>query len=111
MKVSEKEGLELIKHFEGLCFYAYQCLTNVWTIGYGHTASERPGDVISAEEADTFLYQDVVDAERTVNNVVRISINQYQFDALVSFVFNLGAGNFRSSMLLKKLNISNYACG
>ncbi len=51
MKLSEK-GFELIKHFEGLRLHAYQCSANVWTTGYGHTADVRPGDVISAEEAD-----------------------------------------------------------
>ncbi|WP_434525611.1 lysozyme [Photorhabdus asymbiotica] len=108
MKLSEK-GFELIKHFEGLRLHAYQCSANVWTIGYGHTAGVRLGDVINAEEADIFLHRDVADAERTVNNAVSVSINQHQFDALVSFVFNLGAGNFRSSVLLKKLNAGDYA--
>ncbi|WP_036768629.1 lysozyme [Photorhabdus australis] len=108
MKLSEK-GLELIKQFEGLRLHAYQCSANVWTIGYGHTAGVRSGDVISAEKADAFLRQDVADAECTINNAVRVSINQHQFDALVSFVFNLGAGNFRSSTLLKKLNAGDYA--
>ncbi len=65
--------------------------------------------MLSALKRRIFLHQDVADAERTVNNAVSVSINQYQFDALVSFVFNLGAGNFRPSTLLKKLNAGDYA--
>jgi lysozyme len=107
MNISET-GLNLIKHFEGLRLRAYHCSANVWTIGYGHTGGVRPGDVITAEEADAFLRQDVAEAESSVSRDVRIPLTQHQFDALVSFVFNLGAGNFSTSTLLRKLNAGDY---
>lgn len=97
-------GLNLIKEFEGLRLQAYQCSANVWTIGYGHTADVGENDVITEEEALHFLHQDLAESERAVNQYVHVPLTQNQFDALVSFVFNLGAGNFRNSTLLKKLN-------
>lgn len=97
-------GLNLIKEFEGLKLRAYQCSANIWTIGYGHTADVSANDVITEEKALSFLRQDVADSERAVNQYVHVPLTQNQFDALVSFVFNMGAGNFRTSTLLKKLN-------
>ncbi|BEM76148.1 lysozyme [Serratia marcescens] len=97
-------GLNLIKHFEGLRLRAYQCSAHVWTIGYGHTADVGENDVITEEEALYFLHQDLAESERAVNQYVHVPLTQNQFDALVSFVFNLGAGNFLTSTLLKKLN-------
>ncbi|MCP1104855.1 lysozyme [Serratia nevei] len=97
-------GLNLIKHFEGLKLRAYQCSAHVWTIGYGHTVDVSANDVITEEEALYFLHQDVAESERAVNQYVHVPLTQNQFDALVSFVFNLGVGNFRTSTLLKKLN-------
>lgn len=103
MELSE-EGIALIKQFEGLRHEAYQCPAGIWTIGYGHTADVRPGDIITAEQADAFLLQDVAESEIAVNRQVTTVLTQNQFDALVSFVFNLGSNNFRASTLLKKLN-------
>lgn len=108
MKTGEK-GLELIKHFEGLRLRAYQCSAHVWTIGYGHTAGVLPGDEISTEQADDFLKQDIAESERSVGRYVTVPLRQCQFDALVSFTFNLGSGNLRTSTLLKKLNNGDYA--
>lgn len=107
MKTGEK-GLALIKHFEGLRLQAYRCSADVWTIGYGHTAGVRPGDVITPEQADAFLREDVADAERVVGRFVRVPLTQCQFDALVSFTFNLGSGNLRTSTLLRLLNAGDY---
>lgn len=97
-------GLTLIKQFEGLRLQAYKCPADRWTIGYGHTADVGANDVITEEEALSFLRQDVAGSERAVNQYVHVPLTQNQFDALVSFVFNLGVGNFRTSTLLKKLN-------
>lgn len=102
-------GLEIIRHFEGLRLSAYPCSAHVWTIGYGHTAGVSPGDSISAEAAERLLRQDITEAEKTVSRYVSVPLSQNQFDALVSFVFNLGAGNFRTSTLLKKLNAGDTA--
>ena len=108
MKISE-HGLDLIKHFEGLRLQAYQCSAGVWTIGYGHTSGVRPGDILDEAKAGILLRQDVAASESTVMHFVTVALNQHQFDALVSFVFNLGSGNFAASTLLKKLNAGDYS--
>lgn len=100
----DEQGLQLIKEFEGLRLDAYRCPAGVWTIGYGHTAGVRPGDTLTAQMADVLLRQDVTAAEGCVNRHATVSLTQNQFNALVSFVFNLGCENFRRSTLLKKLN-------
>jgi lysozyme len=97
-------GLTLIKQFEGLRLQAYKCPADRWTIGYGHTADVSANDAITEEDALFFLRQDVAESERAVNQYVHVPLTQNQFDALVSFVFNLGIGSFRNSTLLKKLN-------
>ncbi|QDL35698.1 lysozyme [Serratia liquefaciens] len=107
MKISEK-GIALIKAFEGLNLRAYLCPAHIWTIGYGHTRKVMPGDTVTPDEADTLLRQDITDAERAVKVHVSVPLTQGQFDSLVSFVFNLGVGNFRTSTLLKKLNAGDY---
>lgn len=99
---------EIIKEFEGLRLEAYKCPADVWTIGYGHTRAVFPGDAITEKEADAFLSEDLEDAEDAVNAYVDVELNQNQFDALVSFVYNLGSGNFKSSTLLRKLNGGDY---
>ncbi|MCX8958329.1 lysozyme [Erwinia psidii] len=102
-------GLELIKKFEGLELTAYRCSAGILTIGYGHTSGVKPGDKITGQQADNFLRDDVLVAEITVNTNVKVKLTQNQFDALVSFVFNIGSGNFVKSTLLKKLNTADYA--
>lgn len=107
MKISEK-GLELIKKFEGYEGKAYLCQAGVWTIGYGHTQGVEENDTCSVEEATEFLKKDVEKAERTINDLVKCELNQNQFDALVSFVFNIGRDNFKRSSMLKFLNSAHY---
>ena len=101
MKTSDK-GIDLIKKYEGFRSKAYRCSANVLTIGFGHTLNVKSTDVISLDEAEYFLRQDVAFAEKEVNKH-NLNINQNQFDALVSFVFNLGVGNFARSTLLRKI--------
>lgn len=101
MKASEK-AYSLIRQFEGLRLTAYKCPAGVWTIGYGHTSGVVPGMTITKEQAEEFLRQDIASAENIVS-VECLSLRQYQFDAMVSFVFNVGSGNFRKSTLLKKI--------
>jgi lysozyme len=103
MKLSNA-GFELIKQFEGLKLTAYLCPANVWTIGYGHTAGVKEGDVINKFEADMFLITDVRQFEEAVNRAVKVRLEQNEFDALVCFAFNVGAKAFRDSTLLKVLN-------
>ncbi len=95
-------GIELIKKHEGFRSKAYRCSANVLTIGFGHTLNVKPTDVITLDEAEHFLRQDVEFAEKEVNKH-NLNINQNQFDALVSFVFSLGVGNFARSTLLRKI--------
>jgi len=103
MKISEK-GLNLIKQFEGLRLEAYLCSAGVPTIGYGHTRGVKLGQTITQEQADAFLSEDIHEFELAVQRLVFVPITQNQFDALVSFVFNVGIGNLKKSTLLKKLN-------
>lgn len=101
MKASEK-AYSLIRQFEGLRLTAYKCPAGVWTIGYGHTSGVVPEMAITKEQAEELLSQDIVVAENIVNAECQ-NLRQCQFDALVSFVFNVGGGNFRKSTLLKKI--------
>jgi len=103
MKTSKK-GIELIKKYEGLKLKAYKCPAGVWTIGYGHTKNVKQGDVITEVQAEILLIYDLNDFENCIKKNVRIPLTQNQFDALVSFCFNVGCGNFLKSTLLKKLN-------
>ena len=101
MKTSHK-GIALIKEFEGLRLKAYKCPGGVWTIGYGHTAGVKPGMVISEAQAEEYLMADLIASEKYLNDL-RLAINQNQFDALISFFYNVGTGNFSRSTLLRKV--------
>ena len=101
MKTSPK-GIALIKEFEGLRLKAYLCPGGVWTIGYGHTAGVKPGMVITEAQAEEYLKADLIAFERYLNGL-GLALNQNQFDALVSFIYNVGTGNFSSSTLLRKV--------
>ncbi len=108
MQISDS-GIMLIKNFEGLRLTAYQCSAHVWTIGYGHTAGVKPGDTITEGQAEQFLRDDLDQFEAAVYRLVNVTLSQHQFDALVSFTFNLGEGNLKNSTLLKKLNAGDYS--
>ena len=97
-----KPGIDLIKLFEGFRAKAYLCPSMVWTCGYGHTKTAKPGMVITEAQGEELLKADLADAERAVNRQ-NLTLNQNQFDALVSFVFNVGSGNFVNSTLLKRI--------
>ena len=102
------QGLELLKHFEGLELNAYQCAAGVWTIGYGHTKGVQKGMSISEEAANEMLAEEMTEYENYVNTYVTVELNQCQFDAMVSWVYNLGGGNLKASTLLKVLNAGDY---
>jgi len=103
-------GQQLIKKYEGLYLTAYKDPVGILTIGYGHTGSDvKPGQRITQAQADQLLQGDVAIAEKAVRSQVKVPLTQGQFDALVSFTFNLGAGALKSSTLLKKLNAGDYA--
>ena len=101
MNTSPK-GIALIIEFEGLRLKAYQCPGGVWTIGYGHTAGVKPGMVITEAQAEEYLKANLIAFERYLNGL-GLALNQNQFDALVSFIYNVGTGNFSSSTLLRKV--------
>ena len=101
-------GLALIKQFEGCRLIAYQCSAGVWTIGYGHTVGVYKGMKITQAQANAFLKQDIVKFEKYINNPSYVpftdKLNQNQFDALVSFAFNLGQGNVKKLCTGRTIN-------
>lgn len=101
MKIS-KNGIELIKKSEGCKLYAYRDCVGVLTIGYGHTKNVRAGQAITQDQADAFLEQDLEPIEKQLNGM-NINFKQNQFDALCSWIINLGSGNFNSSTLKKRI--------
>ena len=107
MNISNK-GIELIKQFEGCRLKAYQDSVGVWTIGYGHTEGVTEGMEISEHQAEIMLGSDLVKYANYINEYVTVSLNPNQFDALTSWVYNLGPGNLKSSTMLKVLNEGNY---
>lgn len=107
-------GLDLVKSFEGLYLNAYKCPAGVWTIGYGHTGkvngkSIHSGMKISKAKATSLLQDDMRTFEKAVGKLVKVKLNQHQFDALVSFAFNCGAGNLQNSTLLKMVNAKKFS--
>lgn len=107
MRTSNR-GLDLIKQHEGFESKAYTCPAGKLTIGYGHVILPHEHNLTTAElteaEATEILRDDVAIAESAVNNLVKVEIDQNQFDALVSFTFNLGSGSLANSTLLRLLN-------
>ena len=98
-------GLTLIKTFEGFSPHTYHCPAGYPTIGYGHVV--RRGESfteISEIEAEYILRQDVIHAERAVSRLITVPLSEGQFDALVSFTFNLGAGALQRSTLRRRVN-------
>ncbi len=103
-------GLALIKEYEGLRLEAYLDSADppIWTIGYGHTRGVKMGDTCSQHQADEWLEQDLIEAEKAVTDLVKVKLTDNQFAALVSFTFNEGRGRLAGSTLLKKLNEGGY---
>ena len=113
MQTSDK-GIALIKQFEGCKLTAYQDSVGVWTIGYGWTQPVdgkpiRAGMTIKQETAERLLKTGLVSYESNVSRLVKVDLTQGQFDALVSFTYNLGARSLSTSTLLRKLNAGDYA--
>jgi lysozyme len=105
--IISKRGIEFIKSFESFSPIIYKCPAGVYTIGYGHTLRYFEKDYkISREEAEKLLFQDICLASDVVIRNIRIKLTQNQFDALISFVFNVGSGAFQRSSLRHKINSS-----
>lgn len=107
MKTSQN-GINLIKKFEGCRLTAYRDAVGVPTVGYGHTRGVKMGQKITAAQAENYLKQDLETFEKGVDSLVKVKINQNQFDALVSFAYNLGLGNLKNSDLLKYVNKKDF---
>lgn len=109
MNISQA-GINLIKSFEGLRTKAYKAVPTekYYTIGYGHYGSDvRAGQVITEEEAEKLLRDDVQEFVKGVNKLLKVDVTQNQFDALVSFAYNVGLGALKSSTLLQYLNVGD----
>ena len=112
MSISQN-GINLLSSFEGCELTAYLCPANVWTIGFGTTVypsgmKVKKSDTCTLEQAKQLKAQDLKRFEKIVNNLVKASLTQNQFDALVSLVYNIGPSAFEKSTLLKKLNAGDY---
>ena len=101
-------GMAVIKEAEGFNANAYVDSGGVPTIGYGHTAGVKMGDVCTPEQANDMLLSDLSGAEAAVSDLVKVTLTDNQFSALVLFVFNVGAGAFGKSTLLRDLNAHDY---
>jgi len=113
MKTSQV-GLALIKHYEGFRSKPYRCPAGKWTIGYGHLINDGrnlPASynrVFSIGEIDELLKRDLVRFEQGVLRYITMPLNQHQFDALVSFSFNLGLGTLQRSTVRQKINRGDF---
>ena len=107
MRTSPK-GISLIKSFEGLRLKSYQDSVGVWTIGYGATRGIGPGMTVSSEQAERMLMNDIARFEPELDKLAKVPLNRNQWDALMSFVYNLGSASLGSSTLLKLLNAKDY---
>jgi len=102
-------GVKLLQQHEGLRLKAYKDPVGILTIGYGHTGSDvKPNMVITKARAVELLINDLDVAENHVRRYVKVPLTQNQFNALVSFTYNLGGGTLKKSTLLKLLNEKNY---
>lgn len=113
MKVSDK-CVNMIKHHEGFVRKPYQDPIGLWTIGVGHLIGDGKklpkawDKELTDDEVDELLYEDLERFEIGIQRLTKVSLTQGQFDALVSFSFNVGLGNFQSSTLRSKLNRGDY---
>lgn len=105
---TSQNGINLIKEFEGFVPSAYYCAGQVLTIGWGHTKTVKRGMVINEAQGEALLRQDLQGFEDDVNGMVEVPLNQNQFDALISFIFNLGTSALFKSTLLRLLNAGDY---
>lgn len=105
---TSRAGLELIKSFEGFRDVAIRLPDGRWTIGYGHVRTARDGLSITEKDAADLLVQDLTPIEAAIHALVFTPLNQNQFDALASLVFNIGPGRFRDSDVLRNLNAGDF---
>ncbi len=103
LKTSEA-GLRHIANEEGCRRKAYKCSADVFTVGLGHTANVNASTVLTTQQIADYFVDDIKRAESVVNSAINQHASAREYDMMVSFVYNLGAGNFKKSTLLKKFN-------
>ena len=116
MRISQGGLDNLLKKFEGCRLKAYRCPAGILTIGYGHTSAAgeplvKDGMTITQEQAEEILKTDLGRYEKPVSDLVKVDLEQNQFDVLVDFAYNAGVGNLKSSTLLKKVNAGDFEIG
>jgi len=104
-----KEGIALIKRFEGCELEAYLDSVDIPTIAYGRIKNVQMGDTCTKEQAEEWLEEELPEYEGYINDMVKVDLEQCQFDALCSWVYNLGPKNLKESTLLRVLNEGNYS--
>ena len=110
MRHITQQGIDLIRHFEGFSSTVYQCPAGLPTIGYGHLIKKGEGfDSITEGEAEDLLRYDVQVAEKAVLRLINVPLTDGQFDALVSFTFNLGSGSLQRSTLRRVVNRNDHS--
>lgn len=97
-------AIPLIREFEGLALKAYKCPAGIWTIGYGHTEDVVPGLVISKEQAEEFLLEDLRNKQDVMAEMIHVPVTEGQFIALLSFYFNVRLSSIRSGNVWKLMN-------
>jgi len=103
-RVSGVSDVSLIKEFEGCELTAYKDIVGVWTIGYGHTKTVKPGMKITQRGAEELLRHDLAWVEAVINKYVKAPLTQNQYDAVASLIYNVGGTAFSKSTILRKLN-------
>ncbi len=109
MRHINEAGLRILKEFEGLELEAYRDIVGVLTIGYGHTKNVVEGQIISEEQADELLREDLHWAQEAVEKLVTVELSENEYSALVSLMFNIGETQFAKSTMLKRLNRGEFA--
>ena len=100
---------KIISEFEGETLLAYKCPAGVWTIGFGHTGPDvKPNMRITSSDAVRLLYDDMLEADKAIDELVEVPLSENQRAALLSFIFNVGRNAFRGSTMLKLLNRGDY---
>lgn len=101
-------AMNFIGYWEGCELKAYKCSAGVWTIGYGHTEGVKEGDTCTAEQAVSWLIEDIESRQKALAHYVNKPVTEWQFIALTSLAFNVGVQNVLRSKLLRKLNAGDY---
>lgn len=105
MRIVCEPAIDIIKKYESLQLTSYKCPAGVWTIGYGHTSDVvGEGQVITEDAALNLLKGDLIDASIRSESAIKTELNDNQFGAIISLVFNIGITRFKESTLLKKIN-------